>query len=174
MARYWVVAPYRNQRTIPGQTTWHSEGFEQAWEYDKRNGVLAVGWYRVGDLSGASRSQIKNRYLDVYGKERGRGYVSLWRVWLEMKPGDQVICRYGLKEVIGIGTVAGKPFYNLAKGKEWADGLPLDPHPNFLPISWEEYSCSFGVAVFQRVTISELKESHVHWETIRNRLSNVW
>ncbi len=170
MVRYWVAAPYRNQRTLPGPRTWHPEGFEQAWEYDKAHSVLAVGWYLAGDLSGASREEIKNQYLDAYGNERGRGYVGLQRIWLDMKPGDFVIARYGLKEIVGLGTVAGDPYYSLEMGREWTGGLPLDPHPNFLPVCWETHSYFFSQAVFQRFTVSELKESHKCWLTVKKVL----
>ena len=174
MVRYWVIAPYRNQRTIPGKGTWHTQGFKQAWEYAKENGVIAVGWYHVGDLTGASRNQIKNQYLNAYGKERGRGYIVLQRFWLDMKPGDRVIARYGLKKIVGLGTVAGNPCYDLEKGKEWAGELPLDPHPNFLRVSWQSYSHCFVDTVFQRITVSELKESHKHWPTVKETLAEVW
>lgn len=176
MVRFWVVAPYRNERTIPGQRTWHPEGFEQAWEFDKASGVIATGWYRVGDVSGKSRLQIKEQYLKVYGKERGLGYVSIQRFWIDIKPGDLMIARYGLKEIVGLGKVAGAPFYSLEKGKEWAGGLPIDPHPNMIPVDWDTctYSHLFPRAVFQRATVSELKRFHKHWPTIKEVLSDVW
>ena len=173
MVKYWSVAPYRNQRTMPGPQSWHLEGFEQAWKYDRENSVIAIGWYEVGDLSGVSKSEIGSRYMQNW-TDNSRGYVNLQRFWHDIKQNDRIIARYGLKRIVGVGVVTGKPFYDLAKGQLWTGGLPIRPHPNFLPVSWEEFDHEFKESVFHRDTVFEVKETHKHWPTMKDALDQVW
>jgi hypothetical protein len=42
MKRYWVIAPYDSTQT---------QIFNKAWEYDLKNGTIAVGWKDLGDVS---------------------------------------------------------------------------------------------------------------------------
>ena len=180
MVKYWSVAPYRNQRTMPGPQSWHPEGFEQAWKYDRENSVIAIGWYEVGDLSGVSKTEIKRRYIKrrfndmKNGGDRSRGYLNLQRFWHDIKQNDRIIARYGLKRIVGVGVVTGKPFYDLAKGQLWTGELPIRPHPNFLPVFWEEFDHEFKERVFHMDTVSEVKETHKHWPTLENVLNHVW
>lgn len=180
MVKYWSIAPYRNQRTMPGERSWNVEGFEQAWKYDRENGVIAIGWCEVGDLFGLSRTEIKRRYIkhrynDMQNRgDDSRGYVNLQRFWHDIEQDDRIIARYGLKRIVGVGVVTDKPFYDLEKGKLWTGGLPIRPHPNFLPVAWEEFCHDFMESVFHRDTVFQVKETHKHWPTLKNVLDRVW
>ena len=104
MVKYWSVAPYRNHRAMPAPQSWRPEGFEQAWKYDRENSVIAIGWYEVGDLSGASKSEIGRRYMQNW-TDNSRGYVNLQRFWHNVKQYDRIIARYSLKRIVGVGVV---------------------------------------------------------------------
>lgn len=42
MTRYWIIAPYDSKIT---------KLFELAWDYDVKNGTIAIGWNELGNIS---------------------------------------------------------------------------------------------------------------------------
>ena len=172
MARIWAIAPYNYDKP---------ERFDEAWGYCQRNGVIAIGWHLLGDLSGKSRAQIMLLYQDEpeyrYNPETGNessGYRSLQRFWHDIEIGDRVIARAGRKKIVGLGVVTGKPLFNGARGKEM---LQCDPHPNFIGVSWENFSerrFQFEVLKSCRATVNEIKKHHTIWPKIRSVLWEVW
>jgi hypothetical protein len=42
MPRYWVIAPFQSDKP---------ELFDQVWQFDLANGVISIGWGRLGDVS---------------------------------------------------------------------------------------------------------------------------
>ena len=175
MVRYWVIAPYRNQRIEENDRSWHPDAFETAWRYDLANSVISIGWYELGDLTGVPRNEIRRRYVQKFEDECAREYINLQRFWHDISPGDRIIARFGVKKIVGLGTGIGLPYYDLIKGEEWTGGLPINPHLSFLPVNWKSLEgFEFRNSVFQRFAVSELKREHKSWPQIEAVLDRVW
>ena len=172
MVRYWVIAPYNYDSR---------ESFDQAWDYCRRNGVIGIGWDLLGDLSRASRNEIKVLYLrqaeyrdnPETGNE-SRGYLSLQRFWHDIAIGDRVIARAGTKRIVGLGTVSLEAFCSLEMGEELRSGLPMNLHTYFIKVDWQDIEHVFPISVLPRDTVAETKKTHKHWPALRNVLREVW
>jgi hypothetical protein len=152
MTRYWVIAPYDSTKT---------EAFDKAWEYDLKNGTIAVGWDEMGDVSGMSKAELAQKYRQVYGESRNltRDCNTLWRFYHEIAPGDVIVARRGTKRVVGIGSVAAPAFHDEQKGKERVGHLAdLYYYPNFITVNWEAKQIEFDHIVFSRYTMYEIPE----------------
>ena len=154
MSRYWIIAPYNS--TVP-------QVFDKAWEYDLRNGTIAVGWTELGDISKLSKTELRSKYAEVYGDNIAKSSVTrdvnaLWRFHHELLPGDIIIARRGTKKIIGIGTVTGDSFYNWEKGRERVADLTEGVYANFLPVRWNEKEITFDRIVLSFFTIYEIPE----------------
>lgn len=148
--RYWVIPPYSSDE---------SEIFEKAWEFDLKNGTIAVGWNELGDVSGLSKSELEKKYKEVYGKINSREINEIWNFYHEITPGDIVIARKGVKKIVGVGIVTGKAFYNEDLGKKRVANLTDDYYPNFIKVKWRECSVEFDKRVFNRsMTVWERSE----------------
>ncbi|MCD6573165.1 MAG: DUF1016 family protein [Thermoplasmata archaeon] len=148
MRRYWVIAPYDSTKP---------EIFEKAWEYDLREGTIAIGWWELGDISNLSKEELISKYREVYGKEDMRDINAIWKFYHEISPGDIIIARRGTKRIIGKGTVKTTAFYNEEMGKERVS-YAEDFYPNFIRVEWEEKDIEFDKIVFSFYTIYELPE----------------
>ncbi|MYC30883.1 MAG: hypothetical protein F4X65_12450 [Chloroflexi bacterium] len=164
MVRYWVIAPYSyDPRHI----------LDAVWDWSFTNGLITIGWHELGNLSGVSKAVIRKRFLDEFDQE---GYQSLQRFWHDIEVGDRVIARGGLKRIVGVGTVAGKPEFDLELGKKVTGGLDDNIHPNFIKLNWLACQRQFPNSAFRGhlKTVSELKNTQKHWPEIRNALREVW
>ena len=172
MVRYWVIAPYNYD---------NREAFEKAWDYCRKNGVIGIGWDLLGDLSLASRNEIKVLYLrqaeyrnnPETGNE-SRGYLSLQRFWHDIEIGDRVIARAGTKRIVGLGTVSTKAFYSLEMGEGLRSGLPMNLHAYFIRVNWQTVDHVFPISVLPRDAVAETKKAHKHWPAFEGVLSQVW
>ena len=129
MKRYWVIAPYDSTQT---------QIFNKAWEYDLKNGTIAVGWKDLGDVSKMSEAELKSKFEKVYDKDYvermlTRDCNSIWKFYHQISLEDIIIARRGTKKILGIGTVIGTAFYNEEKGKERVGDLTGNTYfyPNF-------------------------------------------
>jgi len=152
VARYWVIAPYLSTE---------QEAFEQVWEYDLRNGVIAIGWRELGDISELTEDQLKARIREVYGDRNLTLYFNmLWRFYHEVEPGDVVVARRGRKRIAAVGSVTGRAFYNEEMGRE-RGGSPTEGfYPNFISVEWqsEGRDKEFPKQVFAMQTVYEIPE----------------
>lgn len=163
MVRYWVIAPYNYE---------YKKEYEQAWKFCFQNGLMSIGWGEMGDLTGFSRLEIRSIFEDTWGGGRS---VSVQRFWLEIEPGDLVVARAGTKQVRALGKVTRGAFYDAAKAEELKGGLRgMDFHAYFFGVNWMTFEHQFPTSVFQRDTVSELKEHHKHWPAVKRVLSKVW
>ncbi|MCY7349169.1 MAG: hypothetical protein LH606_00645 [Cytophagaceae bacterium] len=93
--RFWLLAPGRNATE---------------WDSFYENGYAAIGWPDTGDLrefSSISKEEIAERLRKIYGGESDRRNDSLacWQFANEMKPGDVVIAKKGIRYYLGWGIV---------------------------------------------------------------------
>ena len=132
MVRYWVIAPYHDPRTTWPERALDQKGVEQAWLYDTKKDVIAIGWREVGDLVDSSEADIKRLCLNFWDKKKAGQYAgNLIRFWHCMNPGDRVIARKGRKTIIGLGTIKGTAYFSRQKAERM---LPHDSLPNFIPV----------------------------------------
>lgn len=110
---YWLIAPGEGARL---------------WEQWQDQGIAAIGWPRLGDLSVyKSKEEILNA-LDELTPDQNNSLVALmlWNISREMKPGDIVFAKLGRSEVIGWGEVAGG--YSFAGEQE--------EYPHVIAVDW--------------------------------------
>jgi MoxR-like ATPase len=94
--RIWVYAPGRNARY---------------WEEFYRDGIMAIGWDEIGDLSqypdleSTAQALIRAYNLQRHPINDSNACFEFAHV---MRPGDKVIVKRGLYEVVGYGTVTGE------------------------------------------------------------------
>lgn len=145
MVRYWVIAPYNYE---------DREAFDICWDYDRLNGVIAIGWSELGDLSGLSKEDISARFLE-YKDWEPKARHQVIKFWTEIQVGDIVIARGGRKRVVGIGTVTGPAFYDPKRGDERADNI-AESFRNFLPVRWERDEKEFPRTELGMQTLYEM------------------
>ena len=146
MRRNWVIAPFG----------FNDFGFEQVWNYDRNNNVIAIGW-DLGDLSGLSAAEIEQRYSQKYpGETTKQNLNQVLRFWNEIQVGDRVIARGGRKKLICVGVVTDPPFYSTQMGAERTGGLDIDPFNTFLPVNWGGGEREFQSLEFGILTVYEL------------------
>jgi len=151
MRRYWVMAPYDSTQT---------EIFDKAWEYDLKNGTLAIGWKDLGDISRVGEPELRLKFTEVHGKPNTKDINAIWKFYHEISARDVIIARRGRKKIVGIGTVTGTAFYDEEKGKQRV-GDPTGNtyfYPNFIKVEWERREIEFDRMVFCFYTIYEISE----------------
>jgi hypothetical protein len=150
MPRYWVIAPYDSRR---------AETFDKAWQYDLKNGTIAVGWQELGDISLLDNEQLRQKYIDVYGEYSPIDCNTLWKFYHEISDGDIVIARRGRKIMLGVGKVIQTAFYDPDRGKERIGHVEDRAYPNFLKVEWEDKVIDYGKQVFAMSTLYEIPEN---------------
>lgn len=90
------------------------------WESDYAEGIMAIGWPGMGDLSAySSKEEMRTKMRELYG---GTGsyrnqVLATWQFANEIKPGDIVFVKKGLKKVVGRGVVEGEYTYDEQRGE---------------------------------------------------------
>ena len=98
--RYWLYAPGHRA---------------SEWDDFYARGIMGLAWGELGDLRAfASRSDLERQLLQ---RSSGPGrptndVLALWQFANEMKPGDVIFAKRGIKEIIGRGVVTGDYVYD--------------------------------------------------------------
>ena len=98
--RYWLYAP--GHRAC-------------MWDDFYARGIMGLAWGELGDLRAyASRLDMERQLLQTSsGPGRPTNDVlALWQFANEMKPGDVIFAKRGIKEIIGRGVVTGDYVYD--------------------------------------------------------------
>jgi predicted Mrr-cat superfamily restriction endonuclease len=93
----------------------HHDKPERAAELFAQEGVVAVGWADVGDISGKSREEIKTFLMEEWGQteqEAAIGAAQLLRFRDEIDVGDLVFAYKGRNKIALVGEVRGGYEYN--------------------------------------------------------------
>lgn len=150
MPRYWVIAPY--DATQP-------DLFGKAWQFDLREGVIAIGWRELGDPSALSQDELRQRIRAVWGSKVETLYSNiLWRFFHEVAPGDIVIARRGVKRIVGVGTVRRTAFRDEDMGVARVGGDKEAAYCNFLGVDWSESERVWDKPVFAMHAFYEVPE----------------
>ncbi len=100
---YWLYSPGENA---------------QNWEEFYNDGIMAIGWDKIGDIRQYTNSkQIKKALVDKYGGEGSKkNDVSANDDFLnKMKVGDVIIVKKGRTELLGYGIVTSDYIYDDAR-----------------------------------------------------------
>ena len=154
MTRYWIIAPYNSKI---------SKIFELAWDYDVKNGTIAIGWNELGNISKFSKAQIRSKIVEVYS-EKGESWIkhnitrltnAVWNFYNVIEVGDIIIARMGTKKLIGIGEVVGDAYHSLEEGALRTPNTD-DVYYNFIKVKWEARSIDYENSIFSIFTIYEI------------------
>ncbi len=113
--RYWLYAPGRGACM---------------WEEFYERGVMGLGWHQLGDLRGyATKEEMRQRLLETRDDNTSQtnSARAVWQFANEMKPGDVIFVKRGLKEIIGRGVVMGDYVYDPDGGE----------YPHLREVSWK-------------------------------------
>lgn len=150
---HWVIAPV-NPANV--------KLFERSWGFDYQNGLIAIGWPDLGDVSRLSRQDLVERIRQVYGNKMKRAHITIWRFWHEIKTGDKVIAKRGIRKMLAVGTVTREAFYDEILGKERVAGLTDDFFPNFIGVEWERREFEFPERTFAIGTLHSIPAERYH------------
>ncbi len=151
MKRCWVIAPYYSGE---------ASIFEKAWEYDFKNGTIAVGWEQLGNIIdlNLSKDEYKKRYDGSFRNGSSYDRESFWRFCHEISIGDRIIARRGRKAMLAVGEVISKPYYDQEKGRDRLGPSAKHYYSNFINVKWEKKEVQFENIVFPMFTIWEVPE----------------
>ena len=134
--RYWLYAPGR------GACMW-DEFYER--------GVMGLGWHELGDLRGyATKEEMRQRLLETRDDSTSQtnSARAVWQFANEMKPGDVVFVKRGLKEIIGRGVVTGDYVYDPEGGE----------YPHLRNVSWKRRGSWRSDQQFPMKTLTEITD----------------
>ena len=94
---YWLFSPGKDA---------------EKWENFLSNGIMAIGWDKMGDLGTFDTPEaLRDRMTEVYGNHPSHSKMT-WQFAHDMKPGDVVFAKRGMKKIIGRGIVTGDYAYD--------------------------------------------------------------
>jgi len=97
---YWLYAPGDNARL---------------WDEFYQSNVMGIGWDYLGDLKEYnSRIEIENKIAEHRndGKKPRNDSKAVWNFLREIKTGDVVYAKAGMKRIVGRGVVTGEYYYD--------------------------------------------------------------
>lgn len=101
--RYWLYSPGENARL---------------WNEFLKSGLIGVGWDEIGDLRQyGSKEDMKTAMKQIYGQDRtykNDGHAC-WQFAKEIKEGDVVYAKRGMKTILGRGVVTSEYFFDDAR-----------------------------------------------------------
>ena len=132
--RYWLYAPGRGARM---------------WEEFYERGVMGLGWHQLGDLRGyATKEEMRQRLLETRDDNTSQtnSARAVWQFANEMKPGDVIFVKRGLKEIIGRGIVTGDYVYDPDGGE----------YPHLREVSWKRQGSWRSDQQFPMKTLTDI------------------
>ncbi|MBC5785970.1 AAA family ATPase [Ramlibacter sp. USB13] len=112
--RYWKVAPGRS-------------GI--AWPEWRQQGIAAIGWPHLGDISTLSEADFQALSKAKYDKDkRSAGPYQVW-LFRAIQPGDRVVANNGRTSILGVGTVTEgyryRPGEHTVEGEDFAHQIKV-------------------------------------------------
>ena len=132
--RYWIYAPGEKAKY---------------WDQNKNEGIMAIGWNEVGDITQySSKKEIQDKLISCHPESdsnQSNAALMLWLFYRQMSPGDIVYAKRGTKEIIGRGIVRSDYQYDANKGEQhhfrhidWTEGTANIEQANRFFITLEE------------------------------------
>ena len=132
--RYWLYAPGRGACM---------------WEEFYERGVMGLGWHQLGDLRGyATKEEMRQRLLETRDDNTSQtnSARAVWQFANDMKPGDVIFVKRGLKEIIGRGVVTGDYVYDPEGGE----------YPHLREVSWKRQGSWRSDQQFPMKTLTDI------------------
>jgi predicted Mrr-cat superfamily restriction endonuclease len=151
-ATFWAVAPFNPEAGL----------VEQTWQYDRENGVMAIGWDLIrDDIARLDEVALQLAMQRHYPGQPG-GWISLWAFYHRMQVGDYVVARTGRSTALGLGRITGGAYRDDRKGQERTGGYHPWFKPHFRNVTWlSTRKEEFPHYVFAIATVSRLG-THLH------------
>ena len=112
---YWIYSPGDNANK---------------WDLFYETGVMGIGWHEIGDLSKfSSKDEMKNAMkanIDPSLSYKNSAHAT-WQFVNEMKVGDVVFVKKGMRQLIGRGVVTSDYYF---------DGSIHNEYPNLRKVNW--------------------------------------
>lgn len=123
---YWIFSPGENA---------------QRWEEFQKEGVMALGWDKLGDFgSYTDRDAIRAKLQEADATRSFRNdTLAVWEFQHKMSVGDIVYARRGMSEIVGRGIVESEPRYDSQRSE----------YRNVRSVNWEfsgEWEIPFRMA----------------------------
>ena len=102
--RYWVYSPGKNA---------------QIWDECLKNEYMAIGWKKLGDLRNYdNKNELKLKVQEMYNRKGSAKNIKsgLWSFCKEIKNGDIVYAKQGVRKILGRGIVESD--YNFDNSQE--------------------------------------------------------
>ena len=134
--RYWLYAPGRGACM---------------WEEFYERGVMGLGWHQLGDLSEyATKEDMRLRLLETREDDTSQtnSARAVWQFANEIKPGDVIFVKRGLKEILGRGVVTGDYVYDPEGGE----------YPHLRDVSWKRQGSWRSDQQFPMKTLTEITD----------------
>ena len=134
--RYWLYAPGPRARM---------------WEEFYERGVMGLRWYQLGDLRGyATKEEMRQRLLETRDDNTSQtnSARAVWQFVNDIKPGDVIFVKRGLKEIIGRGVVTGGYVYDPDGGE----------YPHLREVSWKRQGSWPSDQQFPVKTLTEITD----------------
>ena len=131
---YWLYAPGRGA---------------EMWEKFHQNGIMALGWDEVGDLTDfTSKSQIAQKMTETYGEESSHknDSLALWQFCNEIQQGDIILVKRGRKDILGMGTVESEYCYDESRGE----------YPHYRRVNWTDKGLWKNDSAFAMKTLTDV------------------
>ena len=149
----WLESAERNAASSPSDTDedrvrWFREKFGDAgvwaispgqrgmlWPEFKAEGIIGIGWDETGDLSGfESREEVHDLLIELLGLRNPKNdSLALWEFSHEIREGDVIVVKSGLKQLHGYGVVSGsyrfdeeRELYQHVLPVEWKTSTPIE------------------------------------------------
>lgn len=105
------------EEIVDGRRIWSYAPGEDGHKWDEfsGNGIMAIGWDEVGDLTGyGSKEEIKKELDQLYGTESNHmnDTLALRQFCNEIQIGDKIFAKTGSKTLLGIGEVVSDYEYD--------------------------------------------------------------
>ena len=151
----WVIAPFDFGE--------YPEQWERVWQYDLDNGVISVGWGTMGDVTGMTLEQVREKFDAAhFDAKRRSGAHAVYNLFNEIKPGHRIIARRGTKQIAGVGTVKGRAYFDRRNHRE-----PYEGHAHFshIDVKWDAaprgvrlINHVFGIGTIQAIAEDKFDE----------------
>jgi predicted Mrr-cat superfamily restriction endonuclease len=144
---FWTVAPFNPETGL----------VERAWEYDRKNGVIAIGWDAMREDIATLDSRSLERIMARHYPDHPGAWRSVWAFYHRMKVGDYVVARTGRSTALGLGRITSHAYRDDAKGQERTGGYHPWFKPHFRRVTWlSTRREQFNHYVFPIATVTQL------------------
>ena len=90
------------------------------WQDFLDNGIIAIDWDRTTDLREfGDKEELRQKLIELWPEEEGtktNDALACWQFVREMKPGDVVFAKQGLRKLLGVGRITGD--YTFDQGRQ--------------------------------------------------------